>query len=192
LAKIARVIGLPQEAEMWKQRAAAMVERMIRIMWDDRAGFFWARKDGRPIKVRTPFNLFPLLTGSMPAEIASRLVAHLVDERQFWPRFPVPTVALDDPKYDPNQMWRGPTWVNINYLLIQGLQQTGYQDVARELRRRTLGLICEQDDVYEYYHPETGSNPPKAACIFGWSSAIFIDLAIEASREDGRPAEKPR
>jgi hypothetical protein len=192
MARIARVIGLPEEAEMWEQRAQAMADRMIRIMWDDKAGFFWARKDDRPIKVRTPFNLFPLLTGSMPPEIADRLVAHLVDERQFWPRFPVPTVALDDPKYDPNQMWRGPTWVNINYLLVQGLQRVGYQDLARELRRRTLQLICEQDDVYEYYHPETGGNPPKAACIFGWSSAVFIDLAIEASRENGGPVEKPR
>jgi putative isomerase len=191
MAKIARVIGLPQESEMWEQRAAAMAERMVRLMWDSQAGFFWARKGGKPIKVRTPFNLFPLLTGRMPPEIANRLVGHLVDERQFWPRFPVPTVALNDPKFDPNQMWRGPTWVNINYLLIQGLQRNGYEDLARELRRRTLEMICEQDDVYEYYHPENGLNPPKAACIFGWSSAVFIDLAIEASRAKGSPAEKP-
>jgi putative isomerase len=191
MAKIARVIGLPQEADLWEQRAAAMAERMIRLMWDDQAGFFWARKEGRPILVRTPFNLFPLLTGRMPPAIARRLIAHLVDERQFWPRFPVPTVALDDPKYDPNQMWRGPTWVNINYLLIKGLQRTGYEALAGELRRRTLELICTQDDVYEYYHPEDGSKPPKAACIFGWSSAVFIDLAIEARQAAGIPAEKP-
>jgi putative isomerase len=127
----------------------------------------------------------------MPPAIARRLIAHLVDERQFWPRFPVPTVALDDPKYDPNQMWRGPTWVNINYLLIKGLQRTGYEALADELRRRTLELICTQDDVYEYYHPEDGSKPPKAACIFGWSSAVFIDLAIEARQAAGIPAEKP-
>ena len=40
-----------------------------------------------------------------------------------------------------------------------------------------------QDDIYEYYHPETGEPPPKAAPIFGWSAAVFIDLAIQASRE---------
>ena len=70
-----------------------------------------------------------------------------------------------------------------NYLLIEGLQRTGYLDLARELRRRTLDLIGLHDDIYEYYQPQTGEVPPKAASIFGWSSAVFIDLAIQAMRD---------
>jgi hypothetical protein len=186
LAKIARVIGELGDAEMWSQRAEAMVRRMVAKMWDPQAGLFWASRAGRRIQVRTPFNLFPLLTGRLPPEINRRLVDHLTHEREFWPRFPVPTVALDDPKYDPDQMWRGPTWVNVNYLLIEGLRRAGFTDLARELRQRTLALVCGPDDVYEYYHPETGINPPKAASVFGWSSAILIELAIEAAREAAR------
>jgi glycogen debranching enzyme len=183
------VLGEQEEAELWERRAQAMAERLVREMWDRQAGFFWARRDGRPVKVRTPFNLFPLLSGRLPQAINERLVAHLSDEGQFWPRYPVPTVALDDPKYDPEQMWRGPTWVNVNYLLIEGLLRTGYVELGRELRRRTLELVCGQDDVCEYYHPETGIQPPKAASVFGWSSAIFIDLAIQASAEaEGKAA----
>ncbi len=183
LAKIAQAIGLREDAALWQQRADAMAERMIKKAWDARAGLFWARRNGQRVNVRTPFNLYPLITGRMPPEIARRLVAHLTDERQFWPRFPVPTVALDDPKYDPNEMWRGPTWVNTNYLIIEGLLHSGYPDIARELRHRTLEMVCGREDIYEYYHPETGANPPNAASIFGWSSAILIDLAIQASRE---------
>ena len=56
--------------------------------------------------------------------------------------------------------------------------------VARELRRRTPDLICLHDDIYEYYQPQTGAVPPKAASIFGWSSAVFIDLAIQAERDE--------
>jgi glycogen debranching enzyme len=111
------------------------------------------------------------------------LVAHLTDEREFWSHYPVPTVALNDPKFDPLTMWRGPTWVNINYLLIEGLQRTGYVDLARDLRTRTLDMLGAHDDIYEYYHPQTGQIPPKAASIFGWSSAVYIDLAIQAARE---------
>ena len=183
LARIAQIIGEREDAEAWTKRGAAMAGRMLSKMWDPAAGLFWARKEGSPIIVRTPFNLFPLITGRMPPEIANRLVSHLTDERQFWPRYPVPTVALDDPKYNPNQMWRGPTWVNVNYLLIEGLQRSGFPRVADELRRKTLALIQQQDDIYEYYNPETGENPPEAASVFGWSSAVYIDLAIQASRE---------
>jgi putative isomerase len=185
LAKIASVLGDEKDAAMWRGRAEAMVRHLVDRAWDAESGFFWARhaSRGSRINVRTPFNLFPLITGQLPLEITERLVAHLTDERQFWSRYPVATVAMDDPKYTPGKMWRGPTWVNVNYLLIEGLQRSGYQDLARELRRRTLDLINSRDDIYEYYDPVSGENPPSAASMFGWSSAVFIDLAIQAARE---------
>jgi hypothetical protein len=183
LSKIAGVLGKKEDAEMWWGRAQAMTQRLVERAWDAESGFFWASRNGARLNVRTPFSLFPLITGQMPPEISDRLVAHLTDERQFWSRYPVPTVAMDDPKYDPLEMWRGPTWVNVNYLLIEGLQRSGYIDLAHELRKRTLDLICCREDIYEYYHPVTGENPPKAASMFGWSSAVFIDLAIQAMHE---------
>jgi putative isomerase len=183
LSKIARVIGAEDDAAAWARNADAMVERMMAELWDEKAGLFWAQLAGRRVETRTPFNLFPLLTGRLPPEVADRLVAHLTNPREFWSRYPVPTVSLDDPKFDPSQMWRGPTWVNVNYLLIEGLARSGYTEIARELRRRTLHLIAAQDDIYEYYHPESGVNPPKAASLFGWSAAVYIDLAIQASQE---------
>lgn len=183
LGRIAEVIGEADEAEMWKERSRAMARRLVEKSWDPEAGLFWARRNGERVNVRTPFSLFPLLTGQLPGEISKRLVDHLTNEGEFWSRFPVPSVAMDDPKYDPLRMWRGPTWVNINYLLIEGLQRSGYEGLARDLRRRTLDLISRNDDIYEYYHPETGDNPPRAAATFGWSSAVFIDLAIQARGE---------
>jgi putative isomerase len=186
LSKIANVIGEKKQAQQWQNKAAELAERMIEVMWDEEAGLFWASRLNRRINVRTPFNLFPLITARMPAKINQRLVAHLTDETQFWPAYPVPSVAMDDPHYNPEQMWRGPTWVNINYLIIEGLQKTGYFTIASELCRRTLDLINRHKDIYEYYHPESGLNPPKAAAIFGWSSAVYIDLAIQATRQEAK------
>jgi glycogen debranching enzyme len=68
--------------------------------------------------------------------------------------------------------------------MIEGLQRSGFPELARELRTRTLALIEGEDDIYEYYHPETGARPPKAASTFGWSSAVYIDLAIQAMKEE--------
>ncbi len=44
LGRMARVIGMPDEAEMWQQRAAAMARRMIERCWDEETGFFWAQE----------------------------------------------------------------------------------------------------------------------------------------------------
>ena len=187
LARIAGVLGEAQDAALWAKRADAMAQRMIHELWDPTAGMFQARRNGEPIRVQTPFGLFPLLTGRLPAEILTVLVNHLTDERAFWVRFPVPTVAASDPKFDAETMWRGPTWINVNYLLIEGLQRSGMTDLARDLRQRTLELVARSPDLYEYYHPLTGERPPKAASTFGWTAALYIDLAIQASREHDHP-----
>jgi putative isomerase len=184
LGRMASAIGLADDAKLWAERADAHAARMLEHMWDPQAGLFWAcRPPARQrVDVRTPFNLFPLLTGRLPAEVADRLVAHLMDEKEFWPRYPLPTVALDDPKYNSQTMWRGPTWVNVNYLMVEGLERAGYTDAARALRLRSLEMMMGEKDIFEFYEPETGDGPPKAASTFGWSSALFIEMALEASR----------
>jgi Mannosylglycerate hydrolase MGH1-like glycoside hydrolase domain len=182
LGQIAQILGLPEEARKWRERAEALTTRMIEHFWDERAGVFWATYQHQPIPVLTPFNLYPLLTGRLSPAMTARLVDHLLSPEEFWTTWPLPTVACSDPTYDPYQMWRGPTWVNINYLFIEGLLKAGFSDLARQLRDKTLELLMRHNDIYEYYNPETGERPPKAASVFGWSSAVFVDLAIKASR----------
>jgi glycogen debranching enzyme len=73
--------------------------------------------------------------------------------------------------------------VNINYLFVDALQRRGYPDLARELRRKSMELVMMHDDIYEYYDPFNGDRPPKAAPIFGWTSAVFIDMALQETQE---------
>ncbi len=182
LGRIAQVLGLNEDAAMWSARARTQVERVIEHFWDKEAGVFWALRDHQRIPALTPFNLYPLITGRLERAMADRLVAHLMNPDEFWANYPIATVARDSPAYDPNLMWRGPTWVNINYLFVEGLVRSGYPDLARTLRDKTLDLMLRHRDIYEYYNPETSEPPPNAASVFGWSSAVFVDLAIQASR----------
>jgi glycogen debranching enzyme len=187
LGRIARVIGLSGEADDWEQRAQAHLQRMIASLWDEKAGLFRAKRNGETIPVLTPINLFPLITGRLPDEIAAQLVEHLTDPAEFWTKYPIPSVAANDPLYNPMQMWRGPTWINVNYMMIEGLERSGYPVVARELRRRTLDLVMQHSDIYEFYHPQSSEPGTNAATMFGWSAALFIDLALDASRDTQIP-----
>ena len=183
LAGIADILHLEEEAAMWRRRSKAIVERMVKHFWDPEAGLFWATKDRQPIKIVTPFNLYPLWTGLLPEKISKKLLEHLQNPEMFWGEYPIPTVARNDPKFEPQNMWRGPVWANINYFFIEALNKIGEKQLADQLRDRTLEVIMAQTDMYEYYDAETGSPPSKAVHTFGWTSAIFIDLAIQASRE---------
>jgi hypothetical protein len=184
LAMMAEALGMEAESKMWRRRAESIVHRMIEHFWDPEAGLFWATHHHEPIRVRTPFNLYPLWTGQLPDHIRHRIIEHLTNPDEFWGKYLLPSVARNDPHYESDTMWRGPVWVNINYFFIEALEQIGEHALARELRDKTLALIMEHDSIYEYYHAENGKPPEGAADIFGWTAAVFIDLAIQASQEE--------
>lgn len=77
-------------------------------------------------------------------------------------------------------MWRGPVWANVNYFFVEALQKIGERELAVELRDKTLNLIASQPGIREYYNSLTGESPATAAPIFGWTAAVFIDLALQA------------
>ncbi|MEU0936815.1 MULTISPECIES: MGH1-like glycoside hydrolase domain-containing protein [unclassified Embleya] len=174
LGDIAQELGRTEEAATWRERAAAHTELLVSRRWDGKR--FTTVSAGRTVPVRTPLELLPLLTGRLPREIADRLVEDLRSP-SFWGERPVPTVAFDDPNFDPEAMWRGPVWLNVNYLLIEGLRRSGYPDVADELTERTVRMVAEGGGLYEYWNPLTGGRAGRATTGFGWSSALFVDLA---------------
>jgi putative isomerase len=183
LAVIAEEIGMLEEARKWRDGAAAMTFRMIEHLWDEDLGVFSALHEGRKIPVLTPFHLLPLWTAQLPEKYNERLIGHLTDPEEFWGKFIIPTAAYNDPAYDPQTMWRGPVWANINYFFIEALQKTGRQALAAELREQTLEMITAQPGISEYYDSQTGIAPPRAIRAFGWTAAVYIELAIQASRD---------
>jgi glycogen debranching enzyme len=144
LALIAEALGMQAEAAMWRRRSAAIVRRMIEDFWDEGRGLFNALHDEHPLPVVTPFNLYPLWTGQLPVAIRDRLIWHLTNTDEFWGEYALPSVARNDPHYDPQAMWRGPVWANINLLLHRGLKQVGHHELAQTLREK---------DVAPYHGP---------------------------------------
>ncbi|MEV8632051.1 glycogen debranching protein [Streptosporangium sp. NPDC051023] len=194
LGDIAEALGRTEEAETWRERAVEHVELLVARRWNGSRFVTLSKADRRTaapgrevaeveVATRTPLELMPLFTGRLPEEIAQQLVADLLSP-SFWAERPVPTVAFDDPDFDPDAMWRGPVWLNVNYLLIEGLRRSGFAEVADELTRRTLAMVNAGGGLYEYWNPLTGARAARATVGFGWSSALFLDLAVRRTRPD--------
>jgi glycogen debranching enzyme len=106
LAIMAELLGMDSEAQMWRRRSKAIVQRMIQDFWDEESGVFRAKHNNESIPVITPFNLYPLWTGQLPDNIRNRLIGHLTNPEAFWGENILPSVARNDPHYEPENHLR--------------------------------------------------------------------------------------
>lgn len=196
LADVAELLGWPEEAAAHRARAQETADAVRRLMWDGAAGMYCDLLAGHAKSpVHTPAAFCTLLAGLPTPEQAAALVDHLTNPARFWTRYPVPVVPQDDPEFDPNDYWRGPTWIHINWLIVQGLLRYGYRDVAAELVRRTFQLMGGQGrpTCNECYNPLTGEEARTPD--LSWSGLVN-DLVITCvggirPRADGRLACDP-
>ena len=181
LAAHARSVGDADAADRHARRAGNTLA-LLEEMWDDGAGFFRSRGAGHPLAAETAVSLLPLLTGRLPGRIVSRMLDALDDPDRFATPWAVPTVATRDADFSAERMWRGPVWVNINALLVEGLAVSGQPVRSRELLESTLRLVAHGGGPHEYFNPITGEKAATATTSFGWSAALYVDLAVRASR----------
>jgi glycogen debranching enzyme len=128
---------------------------------------------GEPLEVDHVAYFMPLYANVVPNEAVPAMVARLQDPAGYGAAWPVPTVPPSDPVFEARRYWRGPTWINVNWLLIEGLTRAGAADAAKKLAERTIELV-ERSGFYEYFDPLTGEG--LGADGFAWTAALAIDL----------------
>ncbi|UNK70642.1 hypothetical protein [Microbacterium sp. H1-D42] len=164
----------------FRERAAATQQLLLK-MWSPEHGRFLAHGGGEVQFSDTVVGLMPLLTGTLPGAVADALRHAVDDPERFGLEWGLPTVAASDPDFSPERMWRGPIWVNTSMLVAEGLEASGWPERARELREHIVALVIHGGGPHEYFNPRTGLKADRATTAFGWSAALFIDLAVGLS-----------
>jgi len=173
LQEIAKAAGYELPKELLDNMHKS--EQALEALWDEYAGAYWSRDfvTHRLIKVPSIATLMPLYAGCVTKERAAKLVKLLENDHTFGPSYPVPSVPLDSPDFDPQRYWQGPVWMNTNWLIMDGLRRYGYADHAAALRETSLEMV-EKSGFAEYFDPNTGE--PLGADNFSWTAALTIDL----------------
>lgn len=173
LVEIAKLIrkDLPETllASMDKTKKA------LEQLWDPYSSQYFSREfvSHRLLKQPSIGTLMPLYAGSITKERAKQLVKLLEDEQVFGAHFPIPSVPLNSDYFSPKRYWQGPSWVNTNWLIIDGLKRYGFEDHAAALTESTIDMV-KQFGFYEYFSPLDGK--PSGAPNFSWTAALIIDL----------------
>ncbi len=171
LAELAAEAGLPVDDELAERSAATRTA--LERLWSEADGAYLAG-DARTVELVGPPTVasFVALGASDRQDRVDRLRRSLAEPR--WsPAFPIPSVPIDADAFEPRRYWKGPTWVNTNWLVVQALRAVGADQDAEALAARTLELVA-RSGFAEYFSSLDGS--PLGADDFSWTAALVLDL----------------
>lgn len=174
LKSIAKQIGheLPEEL---RERTRRGREHLSEKLWDAYTGQFYSRNfvTHKLIKEPSIATFMPLYAGCIEPERAKILIKLLFNPKQYWGKYPVPSVPFSSKYFKELGYWQGPTWINTNWLIIDGLRRYGFDSEADELQSRTIQLL-KNHGPSEYFSSHSGR--PAGAHDFSWTAALAIDL----------------
>jgi glycogen debranching enzyme len=173
LADIAGEISqpLPEFTDKAYKQGVSALDRL----WDEDTKQYYSLnyKTGKLVKSSSIAGFLPMYAGKLPATRVKALLEQLHNPDTYSTGWPVPSAPLNSPHFKPHCYWQGPTWVNMNWLLINGLRRNGAGDEASKLRRSTIDLVGK-NGMYEYFSPLDGE--PLGAKEFSWTAALTLDL----------------
>jgi glycogen debranching enzyme len=177
LATLADSLGEGEIAQDEARHAACTQRAILEKSWDPEAGAFFslAGKQERRLRVLTAASLAPFILDELAPEQQRALHAHIDAPERFGTPNPLPSVAVSEPTFESKPrylLWRGPTWLNLNWLVQRGLTKHGEHEAAARLARKTAALV-ERSSFRECYEPFAGSG--LGARDFGWSTLV-VDM----------------
>jgi neutral trehalase len=170
---IAKIIyrKLPKDLDANMKKSEVAIEEL----WDEAFSIYFSRDfiTNKLLRQPTISSLLPLYAGTIDKKRAQMLVKILSTESAFWLQYPVPSVPRNSRSFNEWRYWQGPTWLNTNWLLIDGLRRSGFETEAQALTSHTLQMV-RNSGIWEYYNPKNGEG--LGPSDFSWTAALTLDL----------------
>lgn len=83
----------------------------------------------------------------------------------------VPSYDPEHADFEPQRYWMGPVWTVVNYLIYEGLNSCGYDEMARKVAVDTM-IALKKGSVSEYFNPLTAEG--LGGKDFSWTSALWL------------------
>jgi alpha,alpha-trehalase len=202
LQRIATILGRPQEAATWDERAQKRAVLMNKYFWDDRKGMFydWNLEQEARSNYKYASTFYPLWAGWASPEQAKAVRSNLQI-------FEHPGgLAMSDRETE--VQWDLPYgWAPIQLLANEGLRRYGFDDDANRLGYEFVSMVSDNfkrdGTIREKYNVVTRSDETnvtagyKANLIgFGWTNGTLLALLhllpadTRTQLEDGKPLAK--
>ncbi|EPS41090.1 hypothetical protein H072_5018 [Dactylellina haptotyla CBS 200.50] len=198
IKNIAIVLGEKEDAVEYGRHEEAILKNIDDLHWNKEHGCYCdATIDSFEESVHVCHvgyvSIFPFLLGLIPhdSEKLGSILTIIGDEDQLWSPFGLRSLSRKDEFYSKGEnYWRGPIWVNMNYLAILRLKEYGsvkgpyqkqaaklYKDLRTNVVNNVFKVWEETGFAWEQYEQETG-NAKGVQHFLGWTSLVVNIMAL--------------
>lgn len=174
-----------QELKEWHDQTRSAIDAKL---WDEEAQLYtyYDLNAKKQLSAGAHSGFGPLFGGVPSAARARQLVRQLTS-----PRFNgaegryylVPSFDATSSAFNPVKYWRGPVWINVNWMIYRGLQRYGFETEAAAVRHDCLELL-RRYGFYEYFNPDKMLPASELGGYgtdqFSWSAALCLDFLHES------------
>jgi alpha,alpha-trehalase len=188
MSALADHLGYYDDARRYRLQAASTRHAILAHLWSPHDAIFLNRRrdNGAWVRSISWSSFTPLIDGLLSHRQARRMIRlHLLNPNEMRSPFGFRSLSKSDPAYnndamiDPYSNWRGPIWVNANFLDWIALRRYGFHTEAHWLAVTLAGSlrrdIARWDSMHEDYNAETGDGlAPTEAQSPGGHFAGFV------------------
>ena len=177
LAALYAAAGDEAKANEWRRQAEHSRAGMRDRLWDEELGTFvsYDRVNDRKLRVNSVAGLTSVF-GEVPTNEQFASLRENLRENFLGYDYACPSYVGPDMDYD--RYWRGPVWMNVNWLLVDGLRRYGASETADRIEQDSVELL-DREGFREYFNPETGAG--RGSDRFSWSAALYLDWTTDHS-----------
>ncbi|MBO4646778.1 MAG: flagellar biosynthesis protein FlgM [Lentisphaeria bacterium] len=190
---------LPERRDYWLAQHDRICRGMNERLWSPEQELYvdYDVAAGCRTGILSSAGFLPLLCGAPTQDMAEKLAAHLTRPETFGTPLRVPSIAANNPAAYKKDMWRGPVWTNVNFLIALGLERYGFHDLARSIVQETLReqekWYLECGTFFEFYD-DRKETPPRQLerkgkmapgefhplkmpfHDYGWSATLYLEM----------------
>lgn len=186
LADIAELIGEdPYPFNEWADQSACAMNEKLWYEKEDMYADYDLQADEK-VQARVLAGFLPLFA-EIPGENQQNKMFHYLNTHCFCQMtdtcFPAPSYDRSGDDYSARTYWRGPVWINMNWLLSLGLAKYGYEDYVRQVKKSMIQLPLTSG-FREYYDTDSGEG--YGIDDFSWTASLLLDVLYREGRINSR------
>jgi len=159
LGRMAAELG--EDDTIWHGKAAASRAVLLEHCFDPNDGFFYDRdRHDRFVRIQSDVLLRVLACEIGDGDFfRSALERYLLNTRKFFAKFPLTSIALDDPRFDPTfgqNSWNGPTNFLTLIRIPHAFEHHGHDVELTWIMQPVLSALFAADRFPQTLNPHTG------------------------------------